>query len=91
MIQSKIKAKYGILTKVFVNSGRVDPEIIDFAKSMHIDLIIMGTHGTSGYREIFIGSNTQRVVTLSDIPVLTIQKGVKKTEFKNILIPIDNL
>jgi nucleotide-binding universal stress UspA family protein len=50
----------------------------------------MGTHGTSGYKEFFIGSNAQRVVTLSEIPVLTIQKKIAKSGFKNILIPIDN-
>jgi nucleotide-binding universal stress UspA family protein len=50
----------------------------------------MGTHGTSGFNELFLGSNAQRVVTLSDIPVLTMQSKLKHSGFKNILIPIDN-
>ncbi len=42
----------------------------------------MGTHGVSGYKELFIGSNAQRVVTLSEVPVLTIQKEVSREDLK---------
>jgi len=41
----------------------------DFANH---DLIVMGTHGASGFKEIFIGSNAEKVVRASTIPVLTI-------------------
>ncbi len=45
-----------------------------------IDLIIMGSHGTSGFRELLIGSNTEKVVRTSDVPVLVIKKP--HTNFK---------
>ena len=63
---------------------------LPFSKKKKIDFIVMGTHGASGYKEMFIGSNAQRVVTLSDVPVLTMQKKNKGLGFKNILLPIDN-
>jgi len=44
------------------------------AKEHEIDLIVMGSHGASGASEVFIGSNTQRVVRLADCPVLTVKK-----------------
>jgi len=88
--KTEINKKYGITPDVFIASGQVHSEIIRFSEKKKIDLIVMGTHGVSGYKELFIGSNAQRVVTLSDIPVLTIQKEISKTGFKNILIPIDN-
>ncbi|MBC7382944.1 MAG: universal stress protein [Bacteroidia bacterium] len=69
--------------------GNIYTEIGNVSKEIKADLIIMGTHGVSGYKEVFMGSNAQRVVTLSEIPVLTMQTGAKY-EFKNILIPIDN-
>jgi len=82
--------KYGITPEVYVTIGDIHSEIIGFCKKKEIGLIVMGTHGTSGYSELFMGSNAQRVVTLSDIPVLTLQKKSDKPGFKSILIPIDN-
>jgi len=88
--KERILKKYGVKVEVTVTSGQVHSEIISFSENKKIDLIVMGTHGVSGYKELFIGSNAQRVVTLSDVPVLTIQKEISETGFKNILIPIDN-
>ena len=48
-------------------------EINDIAKEMNIDLIVMGSHGTTGMKEVFVGSNTEKVVRTSDIPVLVIK------------------
>lgn len=39
-----------------------------------IDLIIMGSHGANGFKEMLIGSNTEKVVRTSDVPVLVIKK-----------------
>jgi len=38
------------------------------------DLVVMGTHGASGFKEVFIGSNAEKVVRSSSIPVLSINK-----------------
>ncbi len=48
-------------------------EINDIAKEMDIDLIVMGSHGTTGMKEVFVGSNTEKVVRTSEIPVLVIK------------------
>ncbi len=48
--------------------------IIKHSKKHNIDLIVMGSHGASGFREMFIGSNTEKVVRTSDIPVLVLKK-----------------
>ncbi len=89
-MHDRIKNEFGINVKIFFTTGHIHSEIIDYSKKKKIDLIVMGTHGASGYKELFIGTNAQRVVTLSDIPVLTIQQKKKKAGFKNILLPIDN-
>ena len=47
--------------------------IIDSAKKEKADLIVMGSHGASGFKEVFVGSNTEKVVRTSDIPVLVIK------------------
>ena len=53
--------------------------IIDYSKELKIDLIVMGSQGATGIKEMFIGSNTEKVVRHSDVPVLVVKKGMKKT------------
>lgn len=47
--------------------------IMETCKTKEIDLIVMGSHGASGLKEMFIGSNTEKVVRSSEIPVLVIK------------------
>lgn len=53
---------------------------LSFSKANKIDLIVMGSNGVSGIEEVLIGSNTEKIVRLSDVPVLVIKKNT--TEFK---------
>jgi len=89
-IKNSIHKEFDIKPHIQISEGEIYSEIIAFSESEKIDLIVMGTHGISGYKELFLGSNAQRVVSFSDIPVLTLQKPCKDIDFKNILIPIDN-
>ena len=52
--------------------------IVKYAKSHDIDLIVMGSHGASGFQEMFIGSNTEKVVRNSEAPVLVIKREEEK-------------
>ncbi len=54
-----------------------------------IDLIVMGTHGSSGYvNDFFIGSNTDKVIRKSSVPVLAI-KSHRDTDFNKIVFAGD--
>lgn len=59
--------------------------IIDSAKKENADIIIMGSHGTSGAKEVFVGSNTEKVVRTSDIPVLVVKENQETTQFSNFV------
>ena len=48
--------------------------IMNISKKNNVDLIVMGSHGASGFKEMFIGSNAEKVVRNSDVPVLIIKK-----------------
>ena len=48
--------------------------IIDNGKKHQADLVVMGSHGASGFHEMFVGSNAEKVVRNSEIPVLVIKK-----------------
>ncbi|MGA9638553.1 universal stress protein [Flavobacterium sp.] len=57
----------------YIQFEKATDGILSFSKKNNIDLIIMGSHGVSGIQEIIIGSNTEKVVRQSDIPVLIIK------------------
>lgn len=46
--------------------------ILETAKSINADLIVLGTHGRRGLRRLFLGSVAEKVVRTSTIPVLTV-------------------
>jgi len=71
-------------------TGRIHTEVISASESVEADLIIMGTHGASGYQEFWIGTNAFRVVSSAKIPVITIREDVPEIHCKNIIIPIDD-
>ncbi|MBU2922475.1 universal stress protein [Winogradskyella psychrotolerans] len=48
-------------------------EIKDSCKEFDIDFIVMGSHGATGLKEMFVGSNAEKVVRTSDVPVLVIK------------------
>ncbi|WP_276389367.1 universal stress protein [Eudoraea chungangensis] len=52
---------------------KVFSEVNDIAERHQADLIIMGSHGSDGLKEIFVGSNAEKVVRNSAIPVLVIK------------------
>lgn len=59
--------------------------ILNYAEKINADIIVMGSKGQSDFEEIFIGSNTEKVVRTSPIPVLVIKKDSEDLEFKNIV------
>ncbi len=50
-----------------------------------VDMIVMGTRGQSKLTEMIIGSNTEKVVRHSKVPVLSVHKKPTKVNFKNIV------
>lgn len=61
--------------------------ILKFSKKRKIDLIVMGTHGSSGFEEFMVGSTTEKIVRLSTLPVIAIRKAVFFSNIKNIVFP----
>ncbi len=60
--------------------------ISEFAQKNNIDFIVMGSHGTSGLEEFFVGSNTEKVVRTSKIPVLVIKKPASEFKVDKVVI-----
>src|SRR5688572_3063888 len=85
----KIIAKYNAERVKVVGEvvfGHPSNEIVECVRRQKIDLIVMGSHGASGVRELIVGSNAERVVRNSLAPVLVV-KGYSKATIQNIVFP----
>ncbi len=49
-------------------------EIIRYSREHEVDMIVMGTHGYTGFKHIFMGSVAEKVVRYSQVPVLTVKQ-----------------
>lgn len=63
--------------------------ILKISKKNDVDLIVMGSHGASGFREMFIGSNAEKVVRNSEVPVLIIKKEQKDFQVNDFVFASD--
>jgi nucleotide-binding universal stress UspA family protein len=68
-----------------VIGGPMVSVIEEVVKDHAIDLIVMGTRGTSGMEEFFVGSNTEKVIRRAKCPVLAVPKAV--ASFHKIVFP----
>lgn len=89
-VAAGIRSKYGVKSTCITSDGNIFSEIVAVSKEHDIDLVFMGTHGTSGVVEFFVGSNTYKVVTESVCPVISVRAHADKVGFKNIVLPIDD-
>ena len=73
----KVTAKAGIasecLEKTLVRNGVPYREIVDAARTLKIDLIVISTHGYSGLAHVIMGSTAERVVRHAECPVLVVR------------------
>jgi nucleotide-binding universal stress UspA family protein len=70
-IDKKISKK--IAVHAIVTNGNPAVEIARIAESENVDLIVIATHGTSGWQRFFFGSVAEKVVRIASSPVLTIR------------------
>ena len=65
--------KYAGKIKTVSVDGDAAVAIVDYAEENGCDLIIMGTRGVGGLKGLLMGSQIQKVISLSDIPVLAVK------------------
>jgi nucleotide-binding universal stress UspA family protein len=91
-ISSQNKSLWGVKIETKIVEGKTYKLIEKVAKEVGADLVVMGTHGSSSLKNVekfVLGSNAYRTVHESTVPVLTIRKGMKTPDCKNILLPLD--
>src|SRR4030066_735007 len=79
-----------------VREGKAAENIVDFAHTENIDLLVICTHGSSGLSRWNISSVTQKVIKLIYLPVLIVRAYNRSTmdenikRYRRILLPIDS-
>ena len=91
-IIKKYKSKLGREEFNFrIRKGKVYKEICAIADEINAFLIVIGTHGSTGFEEFWIGSNANRVVSATTKPIITIRAGVDIDKgLKKIVVPLDS-
>lgn len=86
-----LKREYleGISITPIIRHFKVFSELGEVAQENNADLIVMGSKGSSGLNEFFIGSNTEKVVRHSDIPVLVIKNKLHNWDIKKVVFATD--
>ena len=83
-------SKFSVKVDSMVASGKIYEQIVEVSSMINANLIVMGTNGSpKGVIKKFIGSNAERVVRLSNIPVITIKENTSTENFDNIILPLD--
>ncbi|PKP39276.1 MAG: hypothetical protein CVT98_02415 [Bacteroidetes bacterium HGW-Bacteroidetes-15] len=72
-----------------IKKGKIYREVVNQAQAFENSLVICSTHGASGFEEFFIGSNAFKIISASDIPVITIRHGSVARDISTIVMPID--
>ena len=88
-LATKLHVENGIVVNVLTDVGKIYKRIVHNAKQTHSDIIVMGTHGSTGGGSV-VGSNTTKVVMESNIPVISVQTHSKKIGFTKMVLPIDD-
>ena len=89
------EAGSGLPIQLEICEGNAAVEILARASAMPSDLIVMGTHGRSGFERLVLGSVTERVLRKAACPVLSVPRHVRDAVpalpvlFKDILCAID--
>lgn len=89
-LAEQLKKEFAIKVNTICTKGKLVTEVVKIVKEKNIDIVVMGTHGASGFNEYFVGSNAHKVVTLCPCPVITVQTNAKKLGFSKIVLPIDD-
>jgi len=79
----------GIEVSEIIQFEKAFEGILAVSKKNKVDFIVMGSHGASGFQELFIGSNTEKVVRFSDVPVLVIKNETPNFNASNFVFASD--
>ncbi|RMF29128.1 MAG: universal stress protein [Bacteroidetes bacterium] len=86
VLMADLVARYPNLpTETHLSGGNLVENIVELAEALDVDLIVMGSHGTSGKNDLFLGTNTQKVVRMVHRPVLVVKEPLGTVKFEKVV------
>lgn len=84
-------AAAGVEVEAMTSAGEPVHEILAHADTLAIDLVVLGTHGLSGFRHLVLGSVAEKVLRRSPCPVLTVppRAGTVLSPFTRLICAVD--
>lgn len=84
-VASDLRREYGtknVQTKVIVEAGNLTVILPQAVKQLDLGLIVVGTHGRTGWRKMILGSVTEMVVDQASCPVLCVGPSADRTRIQ---------
>ncbi len=78
-----------VKTEVHVAVGSVEDEILDMVDRYGVDVIVIGTHGRSGWGHLLLGGTTERVVRRAQCPVLTVKERRAQSRVDDVTVAVE--
>ncbi len=78
----------GLTVTTMVRPGEAAQTVLETAKEIGADLLVLGAHGHTSFREKLLGSTTEQVLQASPVPVLFVRERCEP-KFKQFLVPSD--
>lgn len=79
----------GVAVEREVRWGNPPASILAYAEENDVDLIVMGTHGRTGYERYLLGSVAEKVVRAATVPVMTVYVGDEDDARLDLDLPED--
>jgi nucleotide-binding universal stress UspA family protein len=87
-LRDKAIKRFEVIAKKYANAkvkvvfhalfGAIQTKVDDYIRKNGIDQVVMGSHGASGIREVFLGSNAEKMIRQARVPVLIVKEYSKK-------------
>jgi nucleotide-binding universal stress UspA family protein len=73
----------------YASFDKITQQINKFVERHQIDLIVMGSQGTSKNENVLLGSNAEKVIRTAKVPVLTVKQAIEEVNLKNVCFASD--
>jgi nucleotide-binding universal stress UspA family protein len=70
-----------------IRKGKLLPVLLRCIARHEVDLVVMGTRGSRGWDQFFLGSSIEKVVRISPVPVFAVKGDTRINKIKNIVFP----
>jgi nucleotide-binding universal stress UspA family protein len=88
LAEKHLSSDNNVTFEFMIAGGKAYRKIAEVAEQISADLIVMGTHGSSGI-QAFAGSNASKVIQIAPCPVVIVKEKAFDRGYRNIVLPLD--